>query len=164
MWKEYFHEDSVIVGVDINPECKAHEENGVHVRIGSQIDMEFLASVVKEFGPFDIVLDDGSHQNSHVIRTFDFLYPQTTDHGVYMVEDMHTSYWAKFGGGLRKPDSMIEYFKLKIDELNAVHVQEEFGITEFTRSTAGMSFYDSIAVFERSPQGKRHSIMTNRME
>lgn len=35
MWKDYFGKDATIVGVDINPECKSFEEDGIHVEIGS---------------------------------------------------------------------------------------------------------------------------------
>ena len=39
MWKEYFHQDSTIVGIDIDESCAAHEiaEQNVFVRIGSQV-------------------------------------------------------------------------------------------------------------------------------
>ena len=64
MWRQYLHPDSTIVGVDIDPECKQFDNpaNGVHVRIGAQQDTDFLAEVADEFGPFDVILDDGSHR------------------------------------------------------------------------------------------------------
>lgn len=164
MWRDYFHEDSVIVGIDINPKCKAHEEDGIHVRIGSQVDDGFLASVVKEFGPFDIIIDDGSHLNNQVIKTFQILYPEVTETGVYLVEDMHTSYWPNYNGGLYKEDSMIEFFKKKIDELNATHVREDFPVTDFTRTTSSITFYDSIAVMEKWLQSRRGCMKTRGME
>ena len=65
MWKKYFHPDSVIVGIDINPACKEHEENGVHVRIGDQSDPNFWDNFYSKIGNIDILLDDGGHRNSH---------------------------------------------------------------------------------------------------
>jgi hypothetical protein len=44
------------------------------VRIGSQADPEFLRRVVREFGPFDLIIDDGSHHSSHIIATFNHLF------------------------------------------------------------------------------------------
>lgn len=164
MWQNYFHKDSTIVGIDINPECKAHEGGNVHVRIGSQVDRKFLRKVITEFGPFDIILDDGSHDNQHVVNTFEMLYTHTSENGVYMVEDMHTSYWPNYGGGLRAKGSMIEYFKKKIDEINAVHVKENYPATNFTRSTDSMTFYDSILVLEKRRQGLRQDAQTLGMQ
>ena len=43
MWKDYFHPDSTIVGIDIDKTCKDHEiaDRNVFVRIGSQADPGF---------------------------------------------------------------------------------------------------------------------------
>ena len=67
MWKNYFHADSTIVGIDIDKSCEAHEivNKNIYVRIGSQADPHFLNKVNAEFGPFDIILDDGSHKKTH---------------------------------------------------------------------------------------------------
>lgn len=162
MWESYFHPGSTIVGIDIRRECKSFSGGDIHVMIGSQDDETFLQKVLRKFGPFDIVLDDGSHQNAHVIKSFEILYPQLHETGVYMVEDAHTSYLEKFGGGLRREGSMIEMFKKKIDELNAVFAEGQ-PQTDFTRSTEALCFYDSAIVVEKRPQGKRHSVMTHAM-
>ena len=39
-------------------------------------------------GPLDIVIDDGSHRVHHQIATFRHLFPQLSEHGIYVVEDM----------------------------------------------------------------------------
>ncbi len=164
MWRDYFHPDTTIVGIDINPACRQHEGEGVHVRIGSQDDPDFLAKVAAEFGPFDIVLDDGSHINAHVIASFAALYPHVTPTGVYLVEDMHTSYWPKYGGGLRRDGSFIEFAKAKIDEINAPHVRGDFPVTDFTRSADAICFYGSVVVVEKRPQGNRQDFITRAMD
>lgn len=163
MWRDYFQAGSTIVGIDINPECKQHESDNIDIHIGSQDDPEFLKSVADQYGEFNIILDDGSHVNKHVITTFDTLYDRVSVNGVYLIEDMHTSYWPKFGGGLRKEGTFIEYAKLKIDELNATHVRGDLDINEFSRSTDSISFYDSVVVFEKRPQGKRQHLVTGKM-
>ena len=104
MWKEYFHPDSTIVGIDIDTSCQAHEiaDQNVFVRIGSQADPTFLASVNGEFGPFNIILDDGSHKTHHQIISFGALFRDALkDGGCYMVEDVHTNYWIKLVGTVR---------------------------------------------------------------
>ena len=160
MWRDYFAEGSTIVGIDINPECKQYEAENIDIHIGSQDDPEFLMKVAKQYGGFDIILDDGSHINKHVITSFETLYDQVAQDGVYFIEDMHTSYWSKWGGKLRGKDTFIEFAKAKIDELNATHVRGDFPVTEFTQSTDSIAFYDSIVVFEKRPQGKRQHVVT----
>jgi hypothetical protein len=149
MWKRYLGPHALIVGLDINPECKKFEEDQIQIRIGSQSDTGFLSGVIEEFGIPDIVLDDGSHRMDDVVETFRFLYQRTAVDGVYMVEDLHTAYWDEFGGGLRREGTFIELCKGLVDELNADWSREKLPPSEFTRTTLSMHFYDSIVAFER---------------
>jgi len=87
MWKKYFGPHAQIVEIDIKDKCKKYQEEQVSVRIGDQSDHRFLAEVIEEFGPPDIVLDDGSHQMDHIASTFEYLYPLLSKNGVYLVED-----------------------------------------------------------------------------
>jgi hypothetical protein len=160
MWRAYFHPESRIVGIDINPDCARHAHDNIDVHIGSQDDVAFLTGIADRYDGFDIVLDDGSHVNSHVITTFETLYGRVAEDGVYLIEDMHTSYWPKYGGGLRRPGSFIEFAKDKIDEINAPHVRGEYEVTDITRTTDSITFHDSVVVFERRPQGKRSAVVT----
>jgi len=116
-WKEYFYR-SKITGVDINPNCKQYEEDNISIEIGSQADNVFLLDVMREHGPFDMILDDGSHMNSHVIFSFEHLFDSVKSGGVYIVEDCATSYWSDYEGGFRKETTMIEYFKRLVDDIN----------------------------------------------
>ena len=155
MWKRYFGPHATIIGIDIVPECKNYEEDQIEVRIGPQQDTKFLQSLLDEFGPPDIVLDDGSHMMSHMVETFRFLYPQVARNGVYMVEDLHAAYWEEYEGGYRKPGTFIELCKHLIDELNADHARGAIQPTQFTATTLSMHLYDSVAVFERGAHTKK---------
>ena len=149
MWRKYFHPDSVIVGIDINPECKLHEQEGMSIRIGDQSDSVFLKSLIDEFGAFDLVIDDGSHHVNHVNKTFQNLYPMIDKNGMYLIEDTHAAYWDSHGGGLNEPESINNVSKNLIDMLNADHTRGAIQPTDFTRSTTSMTFYDSIVVFQK---------------
>ena len=70
MWKDYFV-NSTILGIDINPECKNYKEESVFVEIGSQTNEYFLSKISEEYGPFDLIIDDGSHINYDVITKID---------------------------------------------------------------------------------------------
>jgi 23S rRNA U2552 (ribose-2'-O)-methylase RlmE/FtsJ len=150
MWRDYFGRGATIHGVDVNPRCKQLETRRTKIFIGDQEDRKFLRSVAAETGQVDVVIDDGGHQFAQQINTFEEIYPRMSENGVFLVEDLHTSYWPKYGGGLRKPGTFIEYAKDLSDQLNAWHSrQPDFTVDEFTRTTRSMHLYDSIIVFER---------------
>ena len=162
MWKRYLGPHAQIVGIDIDPTCAGYEGDQVAIRIGNQSDPEFLQRVLDEFGPPDIILDDGSHKMNDLTATFRYLYPRMSPTGVYFVEDLHTCYWEEYGGGLKHPNSFIELAKDLIDELNADWTNGQLAPSEFTRSTMSMHFYDSCTVFERGRHLAKHAPMTGR--
>lgn len=160
MWKNYFGEHAQIIGLDIDPRCKELEEDHITIYIGNQEDRQFLAKLKDAIGEVDIVIDDGGHYMTQQIATFEEIYPIVSSNGVYLVEDLHTSYWPSYGGGYQKNGTFIEYTKKLIDQLNAWHSSnpEVFNVDDFTRTTKSMHFYDSISVFEKgkipSPSNK----------
>ncbi|WP_420404535.1 hypothetical protein [Nisaea sp.] len=149
MWKAFFGPHARIVGVDVVEEKLSFEEDQIQIRIGDQSDERFLRSIVQEFGGFDVIIDDGSHQQAHIRTAFDVLYPALSRNGVYVVEDLHTAYWESYGGGYLNEESFIEFAKSKIDELHADYDDSSMSSTKFTRTTVGIHFYDSVCVFER---------------
>ena len=163
MWKEYFGSGSRVIGIDINPACKAHESEGIEVFIGSQDDPTLIDAIFAKYPHVDIVLDDGSHIMHHMIDTFNLMYDRLQPKGVYMVEDTHTCYWHEFGGGLHQEGSFMEFAKQKLDEINAAHSRGALPVNNFTRSTASVTCYDSVVVFERRPQGHRQAPTTHAM-
>lgn len=160
MWKQWLGPYARVVGIDINPKCAEFEDAQVKIRIGSQSDPVFLQEIIDEFGAPDIVIDDGSHVMDDVNRTFTYLYPRTSRNGIYLVEDLHTAYWAEFGGGFRKPGTFIERCKDLVDELNSDYSRGHLPPTEFSRGTLSMHFYDSIVVFERGVTLDKQSVIT----
>ena len=166
MWKEYFHPDSTIVGIDIDKSCQAHEisDRNVFVRIGSQADPTFLANVNGEFGPFDIILDDGSHKTHHQIISFGALFRSALkDDGCYLVEDVHTNYWIKH---VDSPETFIDLSKQMVDMLHEPYFDrketefrhehpdalKELHLSYLSANLDGISFHDSIVVFDKKKQ------------
>jgi hypothetical protein len=116
-WKDYFYRSNIL-GVDINPDCKKYEEDRIFVEIGSQADGNFLSRTWQQYGPFDMILDDGSHMSSHMIYSFEHLFGSVKSGGVYVIEDIGCSYWKEYGGGFREPQTSMEYFKKLADDVN----------------------------------------------
>jgi cephalosporin hydroxylase len=117
MWADYFPK-AKIVGIDINPECKKYEKGNILIETGCQDDFTFIRSVIEKYGPFHLVIDDGSHMQNHVIVSFKLLFPSVVPAGIYVVEDTCCSYWKNFGGGFRKEGTTVEYFKKLVDDVN----------------------------------------------
>lgn len=118
MWKSYFGEKAVIVGIDINPKCKSFETDSIKIEIGSQEDEKFLGGVAKKYGHFDIIIDDGGHTMKQQILSFRMLFPVLSSGGTYICEDCHTSYWTGYGGGYNRKGTFIEFAKRCVDGLN----------------------------------------------
>lgn len=118
-WKEYYP-NSTVVGIDINPDCiqSADSSKDIMIEIGSQIDLDFLNDICNKYGPFDMILDDGSHVNHHIITSMTFLLDHVKSEGLYIIEDSCTSYWEEYEGGFRKPGTSIEFCKLLVDDVN----------------------------------------------
>lgn len=153
MWKHYFGDRARIYGIDINPRCKELEEENITIFIGSQSDRRFLEGVKQQIPPVDILIDDGGHTMEQQIVTFETLFDHVRPDGVYLCEDLHTSYWLTFGGGYKRRGTFIEYSKNFIDAIHAWHSeQKSLRVTPFTRAVDSLHFYDSIMVIEKKPQ------------
>ena len=164
MWKNYFGENAQIIGLDINPFCKNLEEDQITIYIGNQEDKIFLTQLKNLIGEVDIVIDDGGHMMTQQITSFQELYPIVSSNGIYLVEDIHTSYWPQFGGGYKKNGTFMEYSKQLVDQLNAWHSYnlKDFNVNEFTRTTKSIHFYDSIVVFEKGKISAPSNKMTGK--
>ena len=88
MWREYF-QNIQIIGVDINPNCKFEEPN-IKVEIGDASSTIFTQKLINKYGPFDVVIDDGSHRTSHMVQSFNLLFPYVKSGGYYIIEDLGT--------------------------------------------------------------------------
>lgn len=151
MWKNYFGLKAKIIGVDINPNCKKFEEDRIEVIIGDQSNKTFLKTLIKYAPKIDVLIDDGGHTMIQQMTTFDMLFPHVSASGIYLCEDLHTSYLPRFGGGYKNSNTFIEYSKNLIDYLNAWHSIDpsKLCVNEFTRSVYSLHYYDSVLVIEK---------------
>lgn len=149
MWRKYFGADAVLFGIDINPACAAYDGIAGQVRIGSQDDPDFLRGVVAEMGGVDVVLDDGSHVMEHIRKSFEVLFPLVTEGGTYMVEDLHTAYWRRYGGGYGRAGNFFNFVREMTDDLHVWHHDNGLRHEALSRHCAGIHVHDSICVFDR---------------
>ncbi|MCF8262265.1 MAG: class I SAM-dependent methyltransferase [Melioribacteraceae bacterium] len=163
MWRRYFP-FAKIFAIDIY-EKSALEETRIKIFRGSQVDKTFLESVVNKIGEIDVIIDDGSHQNEHVINSFKILFPKLKDGGYYIVEDTQTSYWKKFGGdskNLNNPNTSMGFFKSLTDSLN----NKEFLIpnyeqTYFDKKIISMHFYHNLIFIRKGNNNEQSNAIVN---
>ena len=149
MWKAFFPKGR-IYGLDIYDKSR-HDENRIKTFRGSQIDEQFLIGIVKEIGKVDIIIDDGSHVNDHVISTFKILFPMLDTNGIYVIEDTQTSYWdtaagQQWGGStlLDASHTTMNFLKGLIDGLNYEEFIHHYEPSYFDRHVVGMHFYHNL--------------------
>lgn len=152
MWRDFFGPASRLTFIDIDPACKALELPGTEIRIGDQADADFLERLAADRGPFDFVVDDGGHMMNQQTASFRALWPHLKDGGLYIVEDVHTSYWPGFGGGLRAPGSFVEFAKDLIDRMHSWYTEDDAGfpLHPMARELGAVMFFDSLVVLEKT--------------
>ena len=93
----------------------------------------------------DIVIDDGSHVNEHVLTSFKVLFPLLKNGGVYVVEDVQTTYDDGYGGDsqdLNNPSTTMNFFKSRTDCVNYEEIiNPENKISCFEKQIVSMHFY-----------------------
>jgi hypothetical protein len=118
--REVFKNAKCIIGIDINPNCKKYEDldRNIFIEIGDASSEDFIRSVISKYKNFDVILDDGSHINKDVIKSFEYLFPYVSNEGLYVVEDTHTSRMSGYVNN-SYPNQM-NYFTKFIPALNIV--------------------------------------------
>lgn len=155
LWKKYFGENCEIIGIDIDQKTK-YEEDQIKVEIGSQSDIKFLNEINQKYGPFDIIIDDGSHMQIDILNSFYFLYPKLKNGGVYIVEDVHTAYFPGFGGGITSPLNFITIASRFTHDTNLEFMSEPYRSS--LDDLKSISFYNSMIVFEKEKTKESYSI------
>ena len=149
LWRKYFGEKAHISGLDIDPACADCVDKPNRAFIGSQADRGFLKNVIDEIGAPDIILDDGSHVANHQRISLETLFPLLKTGGLYVIEDLHTSYWPGFyEGGYRRSGTGIELAKNLVDDMHGWYHNNASIIADMSE-IASVRFYDSIVVIEK---------------
>lgn len=108
MWKEYFP-DAEIIGIDI---AEPIQVEGCVVLQIDQCDQFALS----ELGMFDLIIDDGSHMTLHQQISFNQLYYHNLNQGgLYIMEDLHTSFCPDYINSKYTTYELLQRFKNKIE-------------------------------------------------
>jgi hypothetical protein len=145
MWREYFSPDSEIFVTDIHDK---YAIEGVRFFNVMYNDIRELAVGC------DVILDDGSHINKEIIKTFNKLFPILNSGGLYIVEDLETSYWGAHGYEghpdpfqTEVPTSMNYFLKL-VHQVNSESFKSEYH-NEFTGLIEYIHFYRNLVIIKK---------------
>lgn len=165
-WHTYFPHSKVF-GLDI-VDKSYHQNQRIRTFVCDQSSEEQLHSFAKKNGHFDVIIDDGSHRPDHVILSFITLFPFLKSGGVYIVEDIQSSYWPEWGGATNPEEydsvkTTVGYFKKLIHGLN----YEEYDIdtynpTEYDKTIVGINFYHNLIVIEKGDNNNGSNMMGKR--
>ena len=99
MLRDYFGPGFTYIGVDINPSTKKFESaDWIHIEIGHSEDIDFLAMLKKKYPKVDLFLDDGGHTMNQQRTAMKEMLPHVQPDGVYIIEDLSTSWSSGFQG------------------------------------------------------------------
>jgi len=125
MWKDYFPRGQIFA-LDIVD--KSHlDESRIKVFQGDQNESACLNEIASRWGPFDIIIDDGSHVSAHIITSFKALFPHLTENGIYVIEDLLFSYYEPTGGSpvdLDNPRTSVGMLKTLIDDMHFKYIPD----------------------------------------
>lgn len=150
VWRQLLPDWS-IVAIDIAKKTFSFPK-GVMFITADQTDAGHLEHIGSVYGPFDVIIDDGSHCNSAVRQALHGLFPYLNDGGCYVIEDTQTSYLERYGGGLsRELASTANLAREMFDYANCAELPLDTPIPEPFKNTVGEVRF-------------RHNIMSIRKE
>lgn len=163
-WENYFP-NADLNFIDLNFETILYFSNRSHYYRANQENASDLIDVMKKIGKkMDIIIDDGGHKMNQQITSFITLWSYLKSGGLYIIEDLHTSYWQSHGGEgtkevpLAKDGTCMQFLKDLIDDVNFVgartskashknnlsHIEKE--LNPYRKEILGMHFYGSLCV------------------
>lgn len=163
IWSKFLPAGSKVVGLDINLEVAKLDFVGDNITVHA-IDATNEQDVDSALGQssFDVIIDDGSHRSADIIAAMEIFMPRLKPGGTYVIEDLHASYMASFGGGYALPTSAVSYLKNVVDALHCDYIDmgiftpaDRERLINFQTQVASITFYDSVAVIQTLPERRR---------
>lgn len=123
MWRDYFP-NAIIYGLDVQTHQFFSEER-ISTHYANQSSKDDIDSFINEFGgEFDVIIDDGGHDPRYQQMSLGFLFKDLKSDGVYIVEDLHTSFmdgWLKPIGFTSENENTAYNVLTKLKELGVIN-------------------------------------------
>lgn len=160
-WRDYFYNGD-IVGLDVDDKSFFNKEKRIMTYQGSSDDEKVLKVMATLEEGFDIVVDDGPHWRRHILVAFITLFPHLKKGGTYVIEDVHTNYWAGWQGSpitnYFSLDTTMNYFFylchcVNMQDPNVKHWPNKPDIVDnlppFYMDIESISFYRSLIIIKK---------------
>jgi demethylmacrocin O-methyltransferase len=149
---QFFYSNANILGLDIID--KSFLDSGrIKTIAGDQSDEIFLNKLGNEYGPFDLIIDDGSHFVSHQKKTFKNLFNYLNSEGVYICEDCSTSYLVSGEGDpyLSEEKNMFTYFSKLTHAANVEFlIKEKFDLLNNFKTISKVLFFKGAVLIHKN--------------
>ncbi len=167
VWKDYFPK-AKIVGADINPVVKRFAQDRITIEMLDQSNVEELTQLCIKHGPFDLVIEDGSHLWEHQITSLKTIFPFVKDGGIYIAEDLQTNYGSENNGfrGVAST-SCMELLKQWADlrvATNQIRIEdvEDAFLRTYGRAVRHMTFLRHACIIKKElPRGNKYADRAN---
>ena len=172
LWEEYFP-NAELHFIDFLTDY-AYISSRSHYHLANQESADELNRVMcKTGGNFDVIIDDGGHTPTQQITSFTTLFPHVKSGGLYIIEDLLTSYWVKQEGlqnaWLKQTQlvpnpaqyTMIDLLKELVDRVNYVghtmgwasherlSLEQKARLPQEAANILSITFYDSFAAITK---------------
>lgn len=131
MWRDYFP-NAQIIGCDILANVQ-FEENRIKTFITDQSNVDSLNTLIKNVKAYqpepDIILDDGSHEEQHMVTSFKTLWKALKPGGIYIIEDVRLTFY---------------------DRITNLHNEFGFHDAELVKAYKGGEFWDNFVAFRKN--------------
>ena len=156
IWSKFFPYAEKFIGCDIDPECARlrYDDPRIVVVTADANQDQTEQTITAHAREFDIIIDDGSHRSSDIVKSFVRYFPYLKQGGVFVAEDLHCSYWREFEGGLMDPTSSIKFFQLLADIVNYEH----WGIAQSRADLLAMFSQQYQVHFDEEMLSQIHSV------
>lgn len=156
MWEEYFSPASQLFFIDNNAQFIAQTEKILSARshcflVNQESSQDLQNFILQAGSDFDIIIDDGGHTMPQQITSFKTLFYHVKKGGMYVIEDLHTSWWAKFGGegSIEKPSagatSTLFFLLELVKELNYIGGRTGWA----TLAKCPQAVYEQLSYFQK---------------
>ncbi len=113
LWEAYFP-NAQVYGIDLDESTTKYNSDRIKIVIADQGSRNDLTRVLETTGrSLDVVLDDGGHAMHQQQISLGMLFPAVKKGGLYIVEDVHTSFPQLYPGfGVDSPDGRNSTYAL----------------------------------------------------
>ena len=135
-WKTFFPNANVFIGCDIDERCGnlQYDDPRVNIVVGDANLPDTINKISTICSEFDIIIDDGSHQSTDILRSFLIYFPMVKPEGIFVIEDVHTLYQSQYGGGILNEFSAYNFFKKIIDVVSFQFWKDDLSMDVFFRT------------------------------